>query len=470
MLIKIQFILWSVITFVGPVVEARVDYLSGRELCADKLANAKPSVSKTNSSKLKEENPYWVTVPKFYNKAHSFQYSTTEIYAYTLKPLNYNLPTLLFFMGGPGSSSRNIQFSLPHTNILYFEQRGVSCSRPLLEEDFYNPKFYSSEYTARDALEIVKFLHLPSVTIYGHSFGTIPATIFASLFPEYTRNLILESVVSTADELLIQSRLKKYYLQNLFNSFDVEKQNKIINIGKTFAPANWFSKAGTMMLYLNDGVLTYKRFLDNLLVTPDENIKSAIEYFYFTSAEEDLFYSSQVVLGMLSCQETLVAKNNLSPDLVFDDKNNLQYDNEKSFFNLYCEQLKIPSSPNHIYRSQKYPVKVPIYYFLGESDGATDLEQGLEHFNQVPQGERYLFVLKNGGHLPNLNFIKEYRSCEPSSSGDHCQTQNLNQHQVSIFNSIVQFNKIDSDLIESFNQLSPNPWFTDLPSFRLTKK
>jgi len=438
-------------------IEDQNEYKSGRVICQE------------NISKIKNEIPYWIQVPKYYDPTEDpKQTGTTEIYAYTLHPINYSKPTLLFFVGGPGMSSRTLQFDLPNVNIIYFEQRGISCSRPLIKDDFFNPKFYSSKNTAKDALAIIKALNISEVTIYGHSYGTIPATIFASLFPEYTKNLVLESVINTADETLIHSKLKKTNLQNLFDSYDIKMQNKIINIGETLAPANWFSKAGTMMLYLNDGIITYKRFLDKLLETPDDNIKKAIEYFYYTNSDEDPLYSSQVTLGMLSCQETLVAKRNLNSLLIFNKQRKLKFEKASSFFNSYCRQLNIEIPRDHFYKAKYYPVNSPVYYFLGESDGATDKDQGVDHFNTVPQGKRHLLIMKNGGHLSNLGFIKDSRPCDPDSSWDHCESQILNQLQVDIFNSIIQFNALDYKQINDFNQLSQNPWFVVSSSFQMS--
>lgn len=418
------------------------DYKSGRVLCLE------------NSSKLKNEIAFWVSVPKFYNQPNQ---GNTEIYAYTLKPLNYQFPTLLFFMGGPGSSSRTIPIDLPETNILYFEPRGVSCSRPALVEDFYNPTFYSSEAISRDAHEILKFLNLSSVSVYGHSYGTIAATKFASQFPEHTRNLILEGVMSRADQSLIQSSLKQQYLQQLFDSLDNIMQNQIITLGSKMAPANWFSKIGSMMLYLNDGIDSYKRFLNVVLNSDEENIKRAINYFYY-EGEDDPLYFSRVTLGMLSCQETSVTEKDLSTYLVFDEKRKLYYDRESSFSDKYCKPLNITHPRGDVYLATQYPVQVPVFYLLGETDGATDLDQGLYHYQHVPQKERYLMIMKQGGHLPSLGFLKDNRPCDVKKKNNRCDALKPNQLQTEIFNTIVHSSTLDYSRIAEFNRISSHPW------------
>ena len=80
-------------------------------------------------------------------------------------------------------------------------------------------------------------------------------------------------------------------------------QNQIITLGSETAPANWFSKIGTMMLYLNEGIDSYKRFLDVVLNSDDENIKRAINYFYYEGEDDPLCFC-RVTLGMLFSQKT----------------------------------------------------------------------------------------------------------------------------------------------------------------------
>ncbi len=418
------------------------EYKSGRAFCME------------NSSKLKSEIAHWVSVPKFY---HRPELGTTEIYAYTLKPLDHQYPTLLFFIGGPGTSSRTTPMDLSKTNIIYFEPRGVSCSRPDSRDDFYNPAFYSSEAIARDAREILKSLGISLVSVYGHSYGTIAATIFASYFPEYTKNLILEGVISQANQSLIQSSLKQKYLQQFFNSLDLEMQDKIIDLGSRVVPANWFSKVGNMMLYLNSGLVSYRKFLDVILSFDEGTFKQMINSFYYP-AEEDALYFSQVTFGMLSCQETLAVQKDLSTYLVFNEKKKLRYDRENSFSEHHCEPLDLNHHSGDFYSAAKYPVQAPVFYFLGETDGTTDLEQGLYHYKNVPQKERHLLVMKEGGHLPNLNFIKENRPCNRNQKDNQCEALKPNQLQTEIFNSIVHFNSLDYDRIAEFNRIVLNTW------------
>lgn len=445
LLLAIHLMFGLLLLRVAPILANELTYISGKELCQN------------HKDKLKKEIPYWVKVPKFYQYPdRGFE----EIYAFTHKAIDYNKPTLIFFVGGPGVSAREISFNLPGINILYFDQRGVACSRPSTERDFLNPNYYSSENTARDALRIIQYLRLSKVTVYGHSYGTIPATIFASLFPKHTEKVVLEGVISNANVGFIQSKLKQVNLQNFFNSLELTQQNKIIDLSTSgFVPANWFSRVGSMMLYLDGGLDAYRRFLNVILNSSEDNIKQAIGYFYLESANEDLLSFSQTTLVMLSCQETAVTIENLSPYLLFNEKRELYFEEKNIFFDRNCKPFNLLKPQRSFYNAQNFPVRVPVYYFLGETDGATDVTQGFNHFQNVSKGMRTLFIMNGGGHLPNLGLVKENRPCDPETSRDRCASLRLNKIQTELFRHIVQSNKVNLSLIDDFNKSNPNPWY-----------
>lgn len=419
-------------------------YVTGRELCFNR------------SSVLKKEFPYWIRVPKSYKEPKR---GTTEVYAYTFKPIVKTNPTVLFFTGGPGISGRSIPMHLKNTNVIYFDPRGVACSRPELETDFLDPNFYSSTTTALDAFEILKHLKLNAVSIYGHSYGTVAATIFASYFPLKTKNLILEGVVYSADSSLVRSELKKTILQKFFDSLDHRIQDKIISLGNSLLAKTWFANVGSMMLYLNEGVASYAKFLDIVLSLSDEQIFQAIGNFDLKNTDEDLLYSSRTNFAMISCQETTASNFDQSSSLAFSLNRKLEYIKENSFFDFYCFPLGFNQKQNKsIYHANSYPVEVPVYYLLGQNDGATDLNQGLKHYKNVAKGIKKLLIMLDGGHMPNLGFIKDNWGCDSDKKTDRCKSRSLHIMQTEIFNHIIHYDELDFDLINKFNKISSTKW------------
>jgi proline iminopeptidase len=418
-------------------------YLSGTKVC---------EINKTMT-----ENEFfkWVTVPINY---HSIFSAKTQIYTYTKKPFNKNLPTVIYFTGGPGVSSRSTEFDLPNTNVLFFEQRGVSCSRPIKEKTFLDPDFYSSENTAKDALAILKAYQIEKAAIYGQSYGTIPATIFASKFPKHTKVLIIEGVVYHADKTLWNSKIKQQLLQNFFDSLSPITQKQILDWSSNdIVPKNWFSKIGNMMLYMDDGINIYKNFLDNLLSMSNEDFKNFVLNFYPTPKDAEEFSFGDVMMGMIGCKEMSMNQPHLSMTMEFKN-NKLEYDDHNFDFFERCLPLSLTQINYSPYQADQYPVKVPVFYLLGENDGATDLNQGLNHFKNIPQNEKHLLILSNGGHLPSLGLLKDNRQCIPEETTDHCESLKKNSIMTKIFEKIIHLQKIDDKDLSEFNLNSDVKW------------
>lgn len=416
-------------------------YKSGAEVCEE------------NRALRNGENFKWVKVPVDYSRPES---GTTSLYAYTKKPFNKSLPTVLFFTGGPGVSSRSTEFSLTETNVLYFEQRGISCSRPASKELFLDPDFYSSENTARDALAVVKAWNLSSVSIYGHSYGTIPATIFASFFPTATRSLILEGVVYHADKTLWLTKIRDQLLQNVFDSLTAEEQTKILELSESQkVPASWFSKIGHMMLYLNNGTEAYKTFLQGILAT-DMDLPSFINNFFSDpNKPEDNFGYGDVTMGMIACREMNMSDPAMSLTTIFQN-GKLVSDHDNTDRTAFCRPLKLENAyqTSRPFLASRYPVVSPVYYLLGETDGATPLEQGLAHFANVAKGKKQAFIMKAGGHLPSLGLLKDNRECE----GSDCDSLRQNKIQVDIFEQLIRNQAINESTLDEFNNAGELKW------------
>lgn len=150
--------------------------------------------------------------------------------SYRLSPeFSIDKKTVVYFNGGPGGTSYNTDFNmLEDLNVIYFNQRGSAFSRPETKELFENQDYYSSENTARDALMIVKHIGLKQVTAYGMSYGTVPATIFGSLFPEFTRNIILEGVIFDGQSRLWYASHRIKMLQMYFEKLEPSLKASIL--------------------------------------------------------------------------------------------------------------------------------------------------------------------------------------------------------------------------------------------------
>jgi proline iminopeptidase len=246
------------------------------------------------------------------------------IHSYTKVPFNSKLPTILFFVGGPGANPSSSEFFVDGLNVIFFEQRGVGCSRPNSKTMFLNPKFYSSEKTVQDAKVILDDYGVTKAFIYGHSYGSVLATMFASLFPEKTEKLILEGTIYEASEEFWKPERRRGLLQKTFDSLTEEQKKMILEYSSNgVAPSSWFSVVGMMMSYLDDGYEAYKRFLSNVLTMDAGNFESFISSFYpqkgFLRISPEDASDGEVVFGMITCKELSGTSSFANQSLIFDE-------------------------------------------------------------------------------------------------------------------------------------------------------
>lgn len=429
-----------------------IDYKDGVTLCRELTKNKTNEIGK------------WVKVPIDYNSPQS---PTTLIYSYTTSKFDPAKPSLIYFMGGPGSSSHGSEFSLPNTNVIFFEQRGIGCSRPKTQELFLDPSYYSSENTANDALLILNAYDINKAAIFGHSYGTVPATIFASIFPKRTQALLLEGVVFKADESLWISPRKIGYMQNFFDLLTENQRHRILSVSaRPDIPKTWFSYMARMALSVGNFKDGLMGFLDSTVFATSENQEQADKE--FAEAMTDMIPTAdtttpaeqgglgEVTMGMIACQEMNMADPMMSHLLYFEnerlipDRNNIERTS-------MCEPLGLAHVEKPQYSAERYPFDAPVTYFLGEHDSATSLDQGLNHFNFSGSKNKQALILLKGGHAPNLELLLESSYCD-------AKNRNCKQHQieVNIFEKAARGEKISSSELQEFNSSGDLQWTDSL--------
>ena len=65
----------------------------------------------------------------------------------------------------------------------------------------------------------------------------------------------------------------------------------------------------------------------------------------------------------------------------------------------------LPIEKIHLFDATKWPLRVPVTYFQGESDPATLLIGATEHYKKVALGPKQMLVFKQGGHGPIGQFL-----------------------------------------------------------------
>ena len=140
----------------------------------------------------------------------------------------------------------------------------------------------------------------------------------------------------------------------------------------------------------------------------------------------DLFGLNEIPFYMISCQELGLSSASTMTDLKFEKNQIIEFRNSK--YDQICKTLKISSKKD--YSASDYTVRIPLTYFQGQNDPATEFPGAVQHLQGVPQGLRQMLILSEGGHNPNLQLLgtdspEEQIILEKALAGDLITQDNL---------------------------------------------
>jgi len=105
---------------------------------------------------------------------------------------NKNGIPVIFLHGGPGAGSNEIYrryFNPKKYKIILFDQRGCGKSTP-----FGSCDNNTTDHLIDDIKKILHHLSIPEVIIYGGSWGSTLALLFAQKYPETVKSLVLRGI------------------------------------------------------------------------------------------------------------------------------------------------------------------------------------------------------------------------------------------------------------------------------------
>ncbi len=416
--------------FAAPKIPDSSQYQSGRQLCE----SIYPKM-------LAHEKGFYTAVPLDYKNPAA---GTTDVYAFFAGGVyDASLPTVIYFNGGPGQPSHwGLSIDGAKFNVLLLDQRGIACSRPATWAQYLDPHFYSSESVARDAEVLRQKLNLGMVSVYGVSYGTIPATVYGNLFPQHTRSVILEGVVYKTDNELWSSSYRRQMIQAMVDSLPLQVRQILEGLSANFGvDPRWLFVLAADVMGSAQGLANLKEKLSEVIdpAYVSSFAKKLKEYFEELAVEPHvLFLGNDVPYYMITCQEMGMGLSGLSTQDVYVGGKLIPLPNVLDLE--FCGKIK--ATTKSTYEAKHYPLTVPVYYFQGGEDFQTPLPQAQQHFAQVPQGKKTLLVMKHGGHNPNMSGLR-------GESPAHLE----------MFTRAILAEEIPSNLIEEFNAENPEtPW------------
>lgn len=333
-----------------------------------------------------------------------------ELYYWFQGEFKPERPTLVYLTGGPGQTSHWGLSALKNenVNVLLVDQRGIGCSRFFTYEQYLNPSFYKSQFVARDLEVLRRSLKIERWTVMGVSYGTIPATMYASFYPKNTRSLILEGVAYDTEQLWLFDGRRTLF-QNFLYQLNLNAQNFLKNLDQKNIPSSWAFNSLREAFYRNkalqssleqfnslNDLQTQARYIDNL--------KSANEPISADAPRNELFLINEVPYFMVACQELAIQEYPTSMQWKAGTLELIPA--YEDYVRKNCEAIKAQTTQK--YSALQYKIKdVPVYYFQGENDSATEVKGAYAHFQTVVQNKAYLMILDNGGHNPQLELLGE---------------------------------------------------------------
>jgi proline iminopeptidase len=382
----------------------RENYLNGQQFC---------EVYKSITSK---EYGTWITVPVDYKNPASGE---LKIYVYTLSPFDPLKPSYIFIDGGPGQNTHGEmpEFLSGRYNEFRFDQRGVGCSAPATYDLYLDPKNYSDLNTVQDMESIRKHFNVKTWSLYGLSYGTQPATIYASIYPQVTRSVLLEGVVSskTPAHSLDYKAEKMNLVLDLLN----QKQRQAFSelVGKDSEDSKFVLALFMNFFYFDRGMQKMALVLKKLINENGELNQDYLNALKYSSAADphNSNYAQrpgvidETIIGIISCKNRNF-RNWPSKRIFYSSRNGFytQAVSNEGRNNL-CDQLKVSVNDTETFDMTQYPLLVPTYYFQGSHDGATHAKGALEHWKATSFSEKSYFMLsRKGGHNPLLSQLFSY--------------------------------------------------------------
>jgi len=310
-----------------------------------------------------KEHGFFVDVPINYDDPSK---GTTQIYAYFPHPFVSTRPTAVFFNGGPGFTSHIDEYRLgigdallqAQYNVVLFDQRGLGYSRPSTEEQYVSPAFQSVEWIARDADEIRKVLGFGEWVVVGSSFGTVPATMYASIFPQNVKSVVLAATY-------IGRENDKKFKRNLWAH--VQKRPSYELLEKQV---------------IERIELSITTFLDLFDRDLDEYLK------LFGTANLDGFFSGWLQTYDLQNAETRTVTGR-PPGVRAGD---LIYRLDQMVNEMWWKQI-------HDYSYSEYSIEAPVTYIHGTKDIVTTAAGMIQHYRRVPKGAKQAVLIVDAGHM-----------------------------------------------------------------------
>ncbi len=196
---------------------------------------------------------------------------------------------VLFLHGGPGAgfTERDRRFFNPKLfNIILFDQRGSGKSKP-----FAILKSNTTPKLVQDIRKILKFLNIKKVFLFGGSWGSALALVYAIRYPESVLGMVLRGIY------LCRPEDDKHYLNNV-KYFNPEAWHRLTAIVPKTYKNNILAYYHKQMLSKNKKIRNnftfewayYEISISKLKITHKQIVETLKNFSYKSMAPLEVFY------------------------------------------------------------------------------------------------------------------------------------------------------------------------------------
>lgn len=483
----------------------------------NKLENANsffPQYEKINKDNVEFK---YLTVPENWDKKNE---KVVKIAVTFLKSKTTNAKTILYLAGGPGAGGiESIETWLNNPlrnsfNIVLIDTRGTGNSLPKLCPDL-GRKFleilaknqnsiedeqqkvkeaitcketienngidvtqYNSNSIAKDLNALKTALNLKKWSVYGTSYGTYMAQIYANNYPEDIQSLILDSPISDIsqyynqntvnfmnslekvfDECKNDPKCNKQYpdLEKAFyNTITKLSKNPItVNVNKKIIPSGKFTyNVEDFKISIQQAIYNKKLIQVLPLLITEFNHENKDVLSSLVSAFSGALHLDYGMYYCVSCNE---AVNFNSLDTF--DKKSMAYNKLNGGMSFYKSDFKVCEKWNlgtvrhklNDNLSRFYSSNIPVLIFSGEYDPITPASNGVIISNKLKNS--FLVTVPASGHVPSftmtgMKIVNDFIT-NPNQKPD--VTKILSENKIN-FITDVKLNKGVSKLAESLDK------------------
>lgn len=394
-----------------------------------------------------QEYGKYISVPKDYSDPSK---GNLKIYVYTLSTFDPKKPSYIYVDGGPGQNTHGLMpnYTKGRMNELRFDQRGLGCSAPATYDEYSQASIYSTANTVKDMEEIRKAYGIEKWTVYGVSYGTVPATVYGSKYNDQTNSVVLEGVVGNLNTL-DSTKFKADKLNILRSRLNEAQKSSFSDLmAENSEEAQAFIGLMVSSFYQDRGIKQISDLMPRIIDYDGTINRTALKKIKDLMTNRDRKYTLPQQPGAVDeniqitiyCRDLGVRTNGHTQ---------LSYSRYTGFyakdvsgmdFEQLCLEQGVHKSSEDLYTVKDTPISKPVYYFQGSHDGATQARGAFTHWKQVPQNKSYFLLAQKGGHNPNLTRLE---------SGD------AKSQEQALFVKALMAEEITKGDVESANILMP---------------